>query len=103
MIQNDGVSLTSAAHPRLPWWKRPWSWLRCQRTHLFGFPSHAVERFALARCDRHGGFVRADTMIDEAGLRVCRRCAGEFSTEPFKLRVPVSEDVLSKWYGTKGQ
>lgn len=26
----DGVALFSLAHPRPPWWKRPWSWLRCR-------------------------------------------------------------------------
>lgn len=27
--EGDGVALTSVAHPRPPWWQRPWSWLQC--------------------------------------------------------------------------
>lgn len=27
--EGDGVALTSVAHPRPVWWKRPYYWLRC--------------------------------------------------------------------------
>lgn len=31
MPNSDGVSLTSIAHPRSPWWRRVWLWLRGSR------------------------------------------------------------------------
>ncbi len=34
MTHDDGVALTSIAHPRPVWWKRPWYWLRCQWSYV---------------------------------------------------------------------
>lgn len=30
---NEGISLTSAAHPRAPWYKRLWHWVSLRRLH----------------------------------------------------------------------
>lgn len=39
----DGVALTSAAHPRLPWYKRAWAWLHWHAWGRYRFGRDSIE------------------------------------------------------------
>lgn len=82
MKNSDGVSLSSAPHPRLPWYKRPWSWLRCQWVYWFGFRRGSVETIEIA--------------LEPI-------CEEDFSTEPFRYRLRVPPAWFNKVYGTPGK
>lgn len=81
-MTDDGVSLQCAAHPRPVWYRRPWSWLRCQWTYWCGFRRGSVEKIEIT---------------------LAPVCAEDFSTEPFRYRLRVPPGALNNVYGTPGK